>query len=1200
MKGRAASRGGLTSSFSASASSSLPFPEQNDSLTSSDAAVIPLLKPSDSIRSNSATTALIKRKQQQQQILLHKLSSIDSTIQKLQNQNTKKKYNKIEKDLSYHIETKSIQTTSCPHCYEIIQIKEMRKHLIKDCQEKLVLCPEYGCGVRMPQNEIQNHLLLGCKVTRARRVMTQSSIRRHDEINQLIQEKMMPSASSSLQVSAVVSSSTSRPSSPPTTPSPSPSPSSHQQKSTIVPPPEEIITCPDCHERLPPQHSNLNKHQQLFCSYRKVFCLNRHLGCDVEVPLVHLDHHLTHDCEVEMKKEQFIQRSKKRLELVQCPGCGENFPLGKLSKHEREECLNRKVPCRNAILGCPVMVRLKDRKLHEDVHSSIRPRSCLYFNGSDTHVLFKEDDILPPWTIEFWIYRPSVVETTRGYLREVLRLGNIFRQKIFRESKYRIQLMSTKKELQDITQQSVGNNSTRNNNLFLNSAFTELTLKLAKMIQEYEKIALETILYGQLYYLAIKSAQSEIELGKASRNHREMLDLTAEVDGTPCKQSYHQSTFTAPLRGTSENKQTMNEEKRSDEEEGEKEEGNGDEANDQPPVEEEEVQAEEEAETDAVDEKDAPEGFDELGTRMIDFDWRPKLWKEWGKQMKDLEDRYENDQEIITQWRVLSGLINDPSANKKSTKSNEDQRGDAKRAKQERRERREKKYKMNKSAQGESKFSELAKNVLALHQGSSILCHSDKANICLSLSSAQLPRELIGDQDRINGSIGYCDWLHGLVSFDYTVPRERWSHIAIHATQEPKKRVYFYSDGVLMQTIKEKIFSLPMQTIGSPYLPYHGYILDIRYWAKARSVPEIKLDMKCLLHLEKSDTSAEHDTSSRQTKSITSTSSKGDSASVASSEAQHLPDLSGKSLIGWWTLEDGGHSRRVRDISDHRFPSALRAGRWYEATSLLPLTTRETILANPTLSISVPQITLPLPSYLEKNLCSHEIRRSKLAQRGRALLQYVPCPNSCSQQMVRKIHLRSHLKFECEERLVSCRYEWCGQLFPASSEWNHYQGGSSCVMSQERSVHVNNWMASQQMTRCTLCSQEVMLRELLEHERKSCVYRLVSCPYEDCQMKFAAHQRRHHEVYECVSEQRKYQRWLVERARERSQYARPWGIEMTYGTQSEEEIDDREGEEVGGESEDVERSLGEIDERAPQRTSAHGEEMTLKEMSEED
>jgi hypothetical protein len=63
-------------------------------------------------------------------------------------------------------------------------------------------------------------------------------------------------------------------------------------------------------------------------------------------------------------------------------------------------------------------------------------------------------------------------------------------------------------------------------------------------------------------------------------------------------------------------------------------------------------------------------------------------------------------------------------------------------------------------------------------------------------------------------------------------------------------------------------------------------------------------------------------------------------------------------------------------------------------------------------------------------------------------------------------------------------------------------------------------------------------------------------------MKFVAHQKRHHEVYECLSEQRRYQRWLIERARERSHYPRPWGIEMTYGTHQE-EPEERGREEVG-------------------------------------
>lgn len=40
-----------------------------------------------------------------------------------------------------------------------------------------------------------------------------------------------------------------------------------------------------------------------------------------------------------------------------------------------------KVPCKNFEFGCACMVRVRDRKRHEDASDLTRPRSCLWFGG---------------------------------------------------------------------------------------------------------------------------------------------------------------------------------------------------------------------------------------------------------------------------------------------------------------------------------------------------------------------------------------------------------------------------------------------------------------------------------------------------------------------------------------------------------------------------------------------------------------------------------------------------------------------------------------------------------------------------------------------------------------------------------------------------------------------------------------------------
>jgi hypothetical protein len=71
-----------------------------------------------------------------------------------------------------------------------------------------------------------------------------------------------------------------------------------------------------------------------------------------------------------------------------------------LRKHERELCSNRRVHCRNHALGCPVMVRLRDRAQHERVDGARALRPALYLPGHGAHLSLREGDLCCPWTAE--------------------------------------------------------------------------------------------------------------------------------------------------------------------------------------------------------------------------------------------------------------------------------------------------------------------------------------------------------------------------------------------------------------------------------------------------------------------------------------------------------------------------------------------------------------------------------------------------------------------------------------------------------------------------------------------------------------------------------------------------------------------------------------------------------------------------------
>eukprot|EP01034_Spumella_vulgaris_P028906 gene28906-35858_t len=91
-----------------------------------------------------------------------------------------------------------------------------------------------------------------------------------------------------------------------------------------------------------------------------------------------------------------------------------------LRKHEVEQCGNRRVPWRNQCLGCNVMVKLKERDLHEFVDGKRQMRNALYLASHGAHLAIKEDDIPCPWTAEYWIYRPPTTESAKSHIRNII------------------------------------------------------------------------------------------------------------------------------------------------------------------------------------------------------------------------------------------------------------------------------------------------------------------------------------------------------------------------------------------------------------------------------------------------------------------------------------------------------------------------------------------------------------------------------------------------------------------------------------------------------------------------------------------------------------------------------------------------------------------------------------------------------------
>jgi len=132
--------------------------------------------------------------------------------------------------------------------------------------------------------------------------------------------------------------------------------------------------------------------------------------------------------QAQQRLDDAARQSQARQVLIECPGCGEILALAKLPRHQREECENRKVPCKNFEYGCPCLVRVRDRARHEDASSLIRPRSCLWFGGPQAanRVALDEEDLAPPWTAEYWVWRPPCAEAAVALVAKALELRVLF------------------------------------------------------------------------------------------------------------------------------------------------------------------------------------------------------------------------------------------------------------------------------------------------------------------------------------------------------------------------------------------------------------------------------------------------------------------------------------------------------------------------------------------------------------------------------------------------------------------------------------------------------------------------------------------------------------------------------------------------------------------------------------------------------
>ncbi len=261
----------------------------------------------------------------------------------------------------------------------------------------MVTCPNLGCGHRLNLQNLRWHLQEECVFAVQRKQLieqaTLRALKRQEEENAKIQlalqfkkaERKLDQGSTFAYQDHFVAEEEER------------------GKDENHPHNSVVVVCSDCGEAM--RESQLTWHLKDSCSFRKIMCPNFGCGCNaMDIPLLKIREHLATDCKAEKLKEKFIKQCKDRLEHVMCSTCGEQVQLCYFRQHNREKCPNRLVPCRNHHLGCPILVPLRERHLHEHVDENYE-RYSVYFPGHGAYLNVSENDVVEPWTAEFWIYR---------------------------------------------------------------------------------------------------------------------------------------------------------------------------------------------------------------------------------------------------------------------------------------------------------------------------------------------------------------------------------------------------------------------------------------------------------------------------------------------------------------------------------------------------------------------------------------------------------------------------------------------------------------------------------------------------------------------------------------------------------------------------------------------------------------------------
>ena len=210
-------------------------------------------------------------------------------------------------------------------------------------------------------------------------------------------------------------------------------------------------------------------------------------------------------------------------------------------------------------------------------------------------------------------------------------------------------------------------------------------------------------------------------------------------------------------------------------------------------------------------------------------------------------------------------------------------------------------------------------------------------------------------------------------------------------------------------------------------------------------------------------------------------------------------DATEQGLLGWWTLEEGD-GRYSFDVTEQRYQSRIcgRGTKWV---------TQEDLEAEP-----------PTPSWRERACCQVEIRRAKLAKAGRQQLAPVECPYGCGVPLLKK-DLRFHTTYMCKE------------IVQEPPDWLHGN------VRDKRAALAEEGRKQLTEVECPLgCDELIKRKDLRKHMRQECEYRTGRCKHPGCGLSIPLVRLEAHEKFFCESAHAMEQKAMVARVRKKYGY----------------------------------------------------------------